>query len=450
MLTRISRLHPLWWLHPHFAVLFIGIPFLILAYLTPESTYLTLYRTNKYVDFNFIIMGLIVYLGFFAGSFFTVNTGVKNQERDIILYCRWFVWPLFIITVFGHVVWYANTALAAGGLEPTISQLSRALLQPEVGTATYMRDVFSKTVPGITTLALCGILYATVEALLWVRRNSHRPLALMRFAIVVSLVLVRAVLLTERLAIIEIAVPATIILLSKLQLSTAFRRHAVRFAPLFIVLGALGAFASTEYVRSWAYYRTFYPGNYLEFVFHRFVGYYTTSVNNAAVYYYYQPLQPFRHTLNDLFRFPVLGETVDKIHAAIFGDTYIEIPYLLNTYANYEFNVTPMFGLLLNEWTVFFAPVVAFLIGLLSSSLYSSFSRGRLIGALLYPSWFIGLLEISRIYYWAHQRYFPVLVFLLVSLLLYKFVKVPVPNKTRKGSSQNMKEALGRQTSTLR
>ena len=43
-----------------------------------------------------------------------------------------------------------------------------------------------------------------------------------------------------------------------------------------------------------------------------------------------------------------------------------------------------MVGLLLNDFTVFLAPVAAFVIGVVSFSIYTSFIRGRMLGLLLY------------------------------------------------------------------
>jgi hypothetical protein len=85
-----------------------------------------------------------------------------------------------------------------------------------------------------------------------------------------------------------------------------------------------------------------------------------------------------------------------------------------------------MTGLLVNEYSVFLAPVAAFVLGVLSASLYRSFLRGRLIGVLVYPGWFVGILEIPRIYYWAGVRYFPALALLAVTLFAFVLAKKSV------------------------
>jgi hypothetical protein len=67
----------------------------------------------------------------------------------------------------------------------------------------------------------------------------------------------------------------------------------------------------------------------------------------------------------------------------------------------------------------------------------------RLLGTLLYPSWFIGVLEIPRIFYWSDQRYFPVLAFLLFSLILFKVAKIPA-EKPASSKSPPRKRGVGR------
>lgn len=455
---KINRRRALWWLHPRFAFLFFGIPLLIGAYLIPDNTYLTLYRTEKYVDLDFLVLGSIICIGFVAGSFFAFRTGVRPQEKDILLYCRWVVWPLFIFTIFGYVTWFAYAVASAGGVGPIAGALFDLVSRSSPGASDYLKNELFQNLPGITTFTQLGILYATVEALLWSRGRSQVRLALMRFAVVALLTLLRAILLSERLALVEIAIPVAVILVSGLNLNV-IRYKVLRFAPLILGVVVFGLFAVAEYFRSWVFYQQIYSGSYLEFAVQRFLGYYATAVNNAAVVYYYEPLQPLRHTLTSLFNFPVLGDNVERAYVALLDymallderyvarvdGEYVGYARLLGTYANPEFNNVAPVGLLLNEYSVFVAPIVAFLIGLLSCSLYNSFLRGRLLGALLYPSWFVGVLEISRIYYWVNQRYFPVLAFLVISLLLFRAAKVPVKKPpSGRGRSRRMEGALER------
>jgi oligosaccharide repeat unit polymerase len=420
--VRPNRPRSLWWLHPSVGALLLGVLLTIIAYLTPESTYFTLYRTPKSVDSEFVLIAVVIYLCFLVGSFFAIGTATESQKEDTLLYCRWFVRPLFLITLFGYLAWFAN-GIRTTGIGTLITQIHEVLFGQEFGSSDELKVELFPTVPGITTLTQVGILYVTVEALLWVWKGSHRRSALIRFVVVALLALFRSILLSERLALVELVIPVVVIFATTSQLRVR-HKHLVRGAPLFLAPVVFALFAFGEYFRSWNFYRPLYQGPYLQFAAERFIGYYTTAVNNAAVVYHYEPLHPLLHTFRDLFDFPVLGSYVSAGYAVVFSDNPTYDPLsLLEKYANPEFNNVPMTGVLINEYSMFLAPVAAFVLGVLSVSLYRSLLRGRLIGVLVYPSWYVGILEIPRIYYWADVRYFPALALLVVTLFAFALAK---------------------------
>jgi hypothetical protein len=407
----------IWWLHPRFAVLLFGIPLLIIAYLISDDSYLQLYRSIKYVDFTFLLIGLVIYVAFIAGSFFAVSTGMRSQERDVLLYCRRLVWPLFALTIFGYIVWYASAVLRTGDTTAFTSAVTEAGFQ-------HTKFELFETIPGITTISQLGILYVTVEALLWLQGGADRRLALMRFAAVASCAFARGIVISERLSIIEIAIPVAVVFLTHSQWPRA-NRLLVALAPLWGVLAVFALFAFGEYFRSWSFYQAIYTGSYLQFAAERILGYYATAINNAAIYYYHHPVEPLRFTLTSLFEFPIVGEVINTEYEAIFGSGVAVyavnqgVYEFLRAYTNAEFNNLAPIGALLTDFSIFLAPVAAFFIGLISFSLYRSMARGRLVGVILYPSWFIGLLEISRLYYWPNQRYFPTLIVAVATLSVF-------------------------------
>jgi hypothetical protein len=432
---RFTRPRALWWLHPRFAILGLGIPFLLFSFLIPESTYLILYRSaGKHVDLDFVLVGLLIYAAFFAGTFFLVRTGVHSQQKDVLLYCRWVVWPLFTITTVGYLVWVASATVNSGGPGALLSTLINLILEPEGGASDFVKRELFATIPGVTTLTQFGILYATVEALLWVYKGSPRKIALLRFIPLLVLCLLRAWLLSERLALVEFTIPAIVVLLSHARW-TRIGSHLIRFAPLFGGVTVFAFFAFSEYFRSWNFYQTDYNSPYIRFAAERFLGYYATAVNNAAAHYYYGQVEPLRNTITFLLDFPVLGALTNTLYFSLFEVRGMDHHDILLTYTNPEFNNVALVGSLLSDFSVIFAPLGAFLIGVVSFSLYKSFTQGRLIGLMLYPSWFIGLLEVSRIYYWPGGRYFPVPAFLLGSLILFRLAKVlsqSMPTGTRR------------------
>ena len=56
--------------------------------------------------------------------------------------------------------------------------------------------------------------------------------------------------------------------------------------------------------------------------------------------------------------------------------------------------------------------------GAMTGQIFRSFVAGGIIGMLIYPSWFIGLLEMPRILYLCEARYFPVLIICLAVVFL--------------------------------
>ncbi len=443
-----SPVRAFWWFHPVVYVAFLTVPLLLLAYATSEGTYATLYRTDKHIDFNLVVLGLVVYAGFILGSFVSVSFSKRPQEADVLLYCRWFVWPSFILMVFGHVVWFVSASLEAGGPGAVLSLFYELLFQPSVGLSDYIKNEVFATISGVTTLTQVAIVYVTLEMLLWVRGEVNRRVAIFRLLVLTAFILPRAFLLSGRLSLFEVAIPAAVVLVASLNLR-GMKRTLVQLAPVFSGVGVFVLFVIGEYFRSWSYYKSLYSGTYMQFAFERFMGYYTTAFNNGAIYHYYLPGRPLRYTLNPAFELPIFGEMINNVYLSLVGSRGIVLKYpyefILERYGNPEFNNISTVGLWTNEFTVFAAPIAAFLLGVLSISIYRSFLRGRLIGTVLFPSWFVGFLELPRVYFWADQRYFPALAAIFVFLLVFKIAKVPVYRRkpaTRARSPEKVEDAV--------
>ena len=193
------------------------------------------------------------------------------------------MWPLFVLTLLGYVTWFASATLNAGGPGALLSVFAGSLSGSAGGTTDYVtlkQEIF-QTIPGITTLTQLGLLYVTAEALLWVNRASPRSIALARFAPLLGFTLVRALLVSERLALMEMVIPIGVVLLSRARWTMA-RRSLVHFAPVLAGVGVFTLFAVGEYFRSWSsHYQYYYTGTYLNFAAERFLGYYATALNNA-------------------------------------------------------------------------------------------------------------------------------------------------------------------------
>jgi hypothetical protein len=407
------------WVDPRVVVLVVAFPLLLVAVLTPADSYALLYRTEKHIGLPFLVIGLYGYCALFAGMLIPdrQHPDSEPQLQAMLHYARRAVVPLFAVTVFGYAVWWM-VALANVGGPGGLLQLTLQTLTLQGGSQVLRREVFT-SVSGITTLTQVGILYATVEAFLWrLDRSRHRG-ALVRASVIGVLALCRVVLNSERLALIEIVLPVVVVMLGRPGGLPGRRIGGI--APLLGLPALFSLFAVGEYFRSWAnFYQARYSGPYLQFAAERLLGYYTTALNNAAIYVEFQETQMMNRTVTSLLRFPGTGGSISSLYDRLFrAPETLTNQQLLQEYGNPEFNNVALLGQLHNDFTILGMGLAAAIIGLVTISLYRSFKHGQIIGMLLYPTWFIGIVDVSRTYYWINQRYFPVLLFALITLALF-------------------------------
>jgi hypothetical protein len=234
-------------------------------------------------------------------------------------------------------------------------------------------------------------------------------------AALLALATIRALMNSERLAIIELAVPFIVIalrlgVLESKRIMGRFRAW-LQFAPIALGGLVLTLFAVFEYFRSWA---TYYAGgdqSFWAFVSMRLLGYYVTAVNNGALMVArIDPVGAPFAVMHFLWRFPGISTLtqavfynikIDNADFAPYIDPYMQI---LDREANQEFNNS----------SALFPPIVdfgapgAFLYwlaaGLFCGLLYRWFSDGKIGGLLFYPIFFIGVTETTRIMYWGEGR----------------------------------------------
>ena len=73
-----------------------------------------------------------------------------------------------------------------------------------------------------------------------------------------------------------------------------------------------------------------------------------------------------------------------------------------------------------------------FLFGLLTGLIFRSFVHGNFVGMLLYPSWFVGILEMPRVFYIAEVHYFPIMIITLALVFLVSMVAAQEARSTPK------------------
>ena len=236
--------------------------------------------------------------------------------------------------------------------------------------------------------------------------RSHRAMLALG-ALACSL---RSVVYAERLALLELLVPIVAVLyLARANggpLGSVATAEAARGKPvtrvgsarlMLLALGGATFFAFQEFYRNWApYYRDVYDGSFSEYLLDRVSGYYVTSVNNAAITRSVDEM-PF-----GVISFRMLREAPFLAHLDWPGSGY-DFAAVLRIHGNPEYNV---FGGLIALWSD--SPSLALLSlstgGLLIGRLYSRSTEANNPAVVVYGCVLVGLLEISRVPYFALPR----------------------------------------------
>jgi hypothetical protein len=396
-----------WWFRPSRIALLATMPIACYAYFASNQFYEQFGDFNAITTDRFFLVWMSI-MAFAAASWLgeVVVPAVKPPPPARIRESN------FQVLLF-------SLALVAGAatlifLAPFVSHpaLVMAVLRGDPGASDTVREIVDK-IPGVTSQEN---LFSVVIVLFMIKpKLTGRPRTATEkavIALVLALTAVKVVLHTERLALIELMVPLFL-------LAVAMRRsRSIAFALMPVAgVGALFLyFTGTEYLRSWVSWYSSRSDSLLDFALYRMLGYYMTAVNNGAYVYgeihgYYFPL----FTATWLWRLPIPG--LPDLLTSISG-TKIDYMQLLSG-LNVEFNnPSGLFSVLID-----FGPLLGVLIwgllGAISGRLYRAFVDGRYIGLVLFPTWYVGVLEMPRIFYWGDARYFPPLIISCVIVVIF-------------------------------
>lgn len=398
-----------WWFRPSRVALAMAMPITVYAYLASDGFYQAFGAFNAVTDNRFFLAWISI-LGFSAASWLGESLALGRGATVPLLMreanYRFLLFGLAAIAMGATVVFLAPFAARP--------DLVLRILEGEPGAADMVR-AYADQIPGVTSqenlFSLVVVLFMIKPALTGLRPTMGEKWVL---GLILGLTALKVLVHSERLALIELLIPLFILI-------SASRRRSILWglAPMIGVAALFVFFAATEYFRSWASFYAARSDDLFEFALERIVGYYVTAVNNGA--YIYGHDHSFFFPVYSgawLWRLPIPG--LSDYLADLTG-TRLDTMTVLSG-LNVEFNnPSGIFAPLID-----FGPVIGVLVwvglGYVSGRLYRCFVDGHCLGLILFPTWYVGVLEIPRIFYWGDSRYFPPLIVSLAIAAVFLFM----------------------------
>jgi hypothetical protein len=316
------------------------------------------------------------------------------------------------LTVLGYAIWGAQGVRSGFSL----GMLREMLSDPDGTPEEVIRNELFPTIPGVTTCAQFGVSAMLLGS--WLLVQGERRV-IWPMALIAALATLRALLWSERLAILELAIPGVVLWLRAQVLGRMFGpgvRGFLQLAPAIGVVCLAIFFGAAEYFRSWPYYQDEFE-SVADFTLWRLSGYYTTAHNNSVMAVETVGPLPFPYwTMRSLWTLPGQQNSFlayDRLTGIDPIERHVE---MLKQYGTPELNNEGGLFMPLVDWGVFGFLIYWFLFGLVAGTLYRSFLAGRLAGILMYPVLFLAILETPRFLYLSYTRAFPTIVISLVVL----------------------------------
>lgn len=381
-----------------------------------ESGYNNEYNTRKWIDAQYVAVCVISLLLMAIGCYFGNNSkkayftrpGTRGLNLDRIVSC---FYTASFICILAYAVWYLNFALQNG-----VSAFLSVFSASEMNKNMYLFRANSGRIAGITSFTAAGVVMAIIGALLLQRTeiaSEKRTKVVLLLAIVFALALFRAIAFSERLALIELVVPFAIS-----WFINSFRpvRRIEKWIPIFAILGLVLLFGVFEYSRSWlSYYSAIYD-SFWDYISIRLFGYYSNAFNTEAMYFQlgeYPNILPY-WTIQWLWQMPGF----EGVYSAVANPNVAnQFSNLLLAYANPEFN-NPGGVLTFFKDYSFAGFVLYFILGYVIGRSYQGAIGSYFTSQLLYPIYYLTLLELPRYFYLGVNRGFVVVVMVLLVVVI--------------------------------
>ncbi len=413
-----SRVSAVWWMHPAVAL---GIPTIIVAVsalaISPAS-YPLYWKTGKFVQDKDVLMALAAVAAFALGTLVAPQKQTHNLKEGLAPEIPWnsvrgiFNW-CFWLCAMGYAIWTAvgvHNGLRLGTVLDA--------LRGNDGAAYEIHLHYLLPIPGVTSLTQFGIAAIVLGVPLGI--SQGRKGVKWKILAVLAVGTVRALINSERLALIELALPCAVSWLWNQTARTGepWKKRMVQAIPV-ISSGALFAvFSVSEYFRSWLNFYAAHEDNFFRFAGLRLIGYYTTAFNNAVlmVHSMTKPMGVPYFTAVFARHFPILKSVFDSLFPAPMDGENMYAALLAQA-ANPELNNPSGIVLPVVDYGYAGSLIYWLLAGVVCGYLYRSFRQYSAAGMFLYPVLFTSLPETPRVLYWSDGRVFPPLFLLIFSVI---------------------------------
>ncbi|OBA73833.1 O-antigen polymerase [Gordonia sp. 852002-10350_SCH5691597] len=416
-----------WWISPIAIALVVGSLSLIPTTFISDEEFRTLWRSPRTLDNETVAMFgsgvLVLALAALFGMLLVRRRPVagggwpplSSDTRTLLVRASS---VMFGLTVLGYVGF--GYLIAKSGITPS------ELLSATAADGTSAKDAIG-TIAGVTTLTQFGVPTVVVAALVLTQGKNKKQIAII--ASVMLLAIGRAYVFSERLAVLELVVPLAVI--GSARMGNRHRRGntIAQWIPLTSLPLLLLVFGLFEYFRSWSFYRTRTSNSFIQFAADRLAGYYATAINNGQIIYQNMrwPGRVPYDTLEVVWTAPGIEHVYSTLppHRSAFPLGPSDYTPLLTQHANPEFNNPSGYTGPFTDYGPFGGLAYFALAGIIVGVTYRAFVNGSLIGLLMYPVMFTGLLEMPRYLYWAQGRAAPAWLGLLLIAFLATRLKTP-------------------------
>lgn len=400
-------LRRLWWLQlPGLLVLF-SVFTVVIAWYLPPNVYRVNWRSPKLVNGGTVFRVLLGSAAMLVGWFIAqggARTRIVPRPDRVTAVDGWHRRAFritFLLAMFG------NAVLLARGFSNgfRLSQIGDLLSGTSDVSYTLKEETF-KLVPGVTTTTqfapLAAVLAATLPSKRW-------PTVRRQLWMLVGFTVLRSLLFSERLAMVEVMVPFFVAVGIRRVRSGWRPPKLLGLMPMIALPGLIIFFTAFEYTRSWSFYSKEGNQSLLTFGATRLEGYYATAHNNSEVVWRHRDaILPMPYdTLGFIWDSPGLNNLYETLNDKNPGKIY---HFYLVSDANAEYNNPGGYGALYGDWGLPVGTTILVGYGMVCRRLNRGMWAGHETGTLLYPIVVVSLMELPRIWYITAGRIFPSVV----------------------------------------